>query len=169
MDLLPTQICVLLAFLGLQFNRKRMATPSNSPWVGNQSSVLTGSDSKNLFSKYCNVQSVKTPNPSSNYAFVYFNQNEDAMPTVKGPRGSVLRGKEIQIDSAKPDQKPHSALNGGNQGKSEVKDDKNQRYLSTLQLAANLLLQRQQKQQQSSNPAGQGSATPKQDLHQLGN
>ncbi|KAI8537476.1 hypothetical protein RHMOL_Rhmol09G0026300 [Rhododendron molle] len=62
---------------------------------------------------------------------------------------------------------PQSAGDGASQGTSEVEDDKTQRYLATLQLAANILLQRQQKQQQSSTRAGQQSANPEQDFHQL--
>ncbi|KAF7133007.1 hypothetical protein RHSIM_Rhsim09G0022500 [Rhododendron simsii] len=61
---------------------------------------------------------------------------------------------------------PRSDGDGASQGTSEVEDDKTQRYLSTLQLAANILLQRQ-KQQQPSTQAGQRSANPEQDFHQL--
>lgn len=52
-----------------------------------------------------------------------------------------------------------SALSGGGQGALEVEADKNQRYQSTLQFAASLLLQiqQQQQQQQTSNPAARGS------------
>jgi hypothetical protein len=52
------------------------------------------------------------------------------------------------------------ALSGSGQGTSEVEADKNQRYQSTLQFAANLLLQIQQQQQQqktATNPAAHGS------------
>lgn len=49
-------------------------------------------------------------------------------------------------------------LSGAGQGTTDGEVDKNQRYQSTLQFAANLLLQIQQKQQQQSSdtPAGQG-------------
>lgn len=50
-----------------------------------------------------------------------------------------------------------TALSGSGQGSSEAEADKNQRYQSTLQFAANLLLQIQQQQQQTSNPAARGS------------
>lgn len=45
-------------------------------------------------------------------------------------------------------QKPQSASNGANQRTLEVQDDRNQRYQSMLQFAANHLFQIQQKQQQ---------------------
>ncbi|XP_057460509.1 flowering time control protein FPA-like isoform X1 [Actinidia eriantha] len=59
-------------------------------------------------------------------------------------------------------QQLQSTVYGANQGTSEVEVDKNQRYQSTLQFAANLLLQiqqqqQQQQQQQTSTHGGQDS------------
>lgn len=53
-------------------------------------------------------------------------------------------------------QQVQSALNGGSQGTLEDEADKNQRYQSTLQFAANLL--QQIHQQQTNTQVGQGSA-----------
>ncbi|KDP43886.1 hypothetical protein JCGZ_20896 [Jatropha curcas] len=50
-----------------------------------------------------------------------------------------------------------NALSGAGQATSEDEVDKNQRYQSTLQFAANLLLQIQQQQQQTGSPAVRGS------------
>lgn len=56
-------------------------------------------------------------------------------------------------------QQLQSAVNGGSQVTLEAEVDKSQRYQSTLQFAANLLLQIQQQQQQQTNTqVGQGSA-----------
>lgn len=99
------EICVLLSFLGLQFNRKTMSTesetPSNNLYVGNLSSQVTHSDLMNLFSKHGDLHSVTAPNTSRNYAFVSFNRIEDAKAAVEGLRGTVLRGNAIKIGFAK--------------------------------------------------------------------
>ncbi|EOA26552.1 hypothetical protein CARUB_v10022611mg [Capsella rubella] len=62
----------------------------------------------------------------------------------------------LEPQSQAPQSQP--MLSGGGQGTTDGDVDKNQRYQSTLQFAANLLLQIQQKQQQQSSgtPAGQG-------------
>ncbi|TYI06577.1 hypothetical protein ES332_A10G167800v1 [Gossypium tomentosum] len=55
-----------------------------------------------------------------------------------------------------------SVLSGSGQGTSDVEVDKNQRYQSTLQFAASLLLQiqqQQQQQQQTNTPDGQGTGS----------
>lgn len=56
-------------------------------------------------------------------------------------------------------QQLQSAILGAGQGTSEGEVDKNQRYQSTLQFAANLLLQIQQQQQQVGAQAGRGSGS----------
>ncbi|WCJ41298.1 RNA binding [Euphorbia peplus] len=54
-------------------------------------------------------------------------------------------------------QQLQAGLSGSGEGTSEVEGDKNQRYQSTLQFAASLLLQIQQQQQQAGNATAQGS------------
>ncbi|GMJ08471.1 hypothetical protein like AT2G43410 [Hibiscus trionum] len=70
----------------------------------------------------------------------------------------------MQADRKNPDlpsqvQPLQSVLSGAGQGTSDVEVDKNQRYQSTLQFAANLLLQIQQQQQQTNTPGGQGTGS----------
>ncbi|KAJ0034484.1 hypothetical protein Pint_25851 [Pistacia integerrima] len=66
-----------------------------------------------------------------------------------------------KVNSEYPNQMQQlqSVLSGAGQGASEDEVDKNQRYQSTLQFAANLLLQiqNQQQQQQANTPAGRGT------------
>ncbi|PON63539.1 Splicing factor-like protein [Parasponia andersonii] len=56
--------------------------------------------------------------------------------------------EKVNADVSNQVQQLHSAILGAGQGTSEGEVDKNQRYQSTLQFAANLLLQIQQQQQQ---------------------
>lgn len=86
-------------------------------------------------------------------------QTYTAMP-LAADKGNSALGNQLQ--------NPQSAGNGASQRTSEGEDNKYQRYMATVELAANILRERQ-KQQQSSNQAGKGCATPKQDFHQLGN
>lgn len=69
----------------------------------------------------------------------------------------VLSADKVNSENPNHVQQLQSAVSGTSQGTtSEGEVDKNQRYQSTLQFAANLLLQIQQ-QQQTSSPAGQGT------------
>ncbi|GMP78667.1 hypothetical protein CsSME_00034515 [Camellia sinensis var. sinensis] len=84
--------------------------------------------------------------------------NVTQQPHTALPQGADISELSNQVLQLQP------ALYGASQGTSEVEVDKNQRYQSTLQFAANLLLQIQQKQQQQqqqqqqpSTQAGQGS------------
>uniref|UniRef100_A0A1D1ZB51 Flowering time control protein FPA n=1 Tax=Anthurium amnicola TaxID=1678845 RepID=A0A1D1ZB51_9ARAE len=71
---------------------------------------------------------------------------------------SPFAAEKVSINLPTQLRQLHNALSGTAQGSSEGVDDKNQRYQSTLQLAANLLLQLQQQQQlQASTQATQGS------------
>ncbi|KAM7278130.1 hypothetical protein ACFE04_005264 [Oxalis oulophora] len=60
------------------------------------------------------------------------------------------------VEAPNQAQQLQSGLSDSGQGLPEADVDKNQRYQSTLQFAANLLLQIQQKQQQTNSGAGQG-------------
>ncbi|KAJ4838469.1 hypothetical protein Tsubulata_034931 [Turnera subulata] len=72
--------------------------------------------------------------------------------------GMPLAGDKVNWELPSQVQQFQTAVSGpGHQPSSEVEADKNQRYQSTLQFAANLLLQIQQRQQQTGNPAVRGS------------
>ncbi|KAL9431790.1 hypothetical protein AB3S75_026898 [Citrus x aurantiifolia] len=63
---------------------------------------------------------------------------------------------KVNLEHPNHVQQLQSVLSGAGQGTSDGEVDKNQRYQSTLQFAANLLLQIQQ-QQQTNSPAGRGT------------
>lgn len=72
--------------------------------------------------------------------------------------GMALSADKLNQQNPSQMQQFQTALPGAAQGTSEVEVDKNQRYQSTLQFAASLLLQiQQQQQQQTGNPAVRGS------------
>lgn len=97
------------------------------------------------------------PSQSGQFALSPQVQGTNYSQTQSGIPPSADRGNwELpnQVQQFQP------ALSGSGQGTSEVEADKNQRYQSTLQFAANLLLQIQQQQQQqktATNPAAHGS------------
>ncbi|KAL5781156.1 hypothetical protein ACOSP7_006185 [Xanthoceras sorbifolium] len=70
-----------------------------------------------------------------------------------------LSAEKMNVDHPNQVQQLQSVLSGAGQGTSEDEVDKNQRYQSTLQFAANLLLQiqNQQQPQQTNIPAGRGT------------
>lgn len=68
----------------------------------------------------------------------------------------TLAAEKVSTELPNQVQQLQSALFGTGQGTSDVEVDKNQRYQSTLQFAASLLLQIQQ-QQQTTTQAGRGS------------
>lgn len=73
-----------------------------------------------------------------------------------------LGAKKVNPEYPNQMQQLHSALLGAGQSTSEGEADKNHRYQSTLQFAANLLLQlqqQQQQQQQMGSQAGKGSGS----------
>lgn len=74
-----------------------------------------------------------------------------------------LGAKKVNPEYPNQMQQLHSALLGSGQSTSEGEADKNHRYQSTLQFAANLLLQlqqqQQQQQQQMGSQAGKGSGS----------
>ncbi|GMY32569.1 flowering time control protein FPA [Fagus crenata] len=72
----------------------------------------------------------------------------------------TLAADKVSSEIPNQMQQFQSALFGSGQGTPDVEVDKNQRYQSTLQFAANLLLQIQQQQQQTTTQAGRGSGNP---------
>ncbi|MQM08897.1 hypothetical protein Taro_041761, partial [Colocasia esculenta] len=70
---------------------------------------------------------------------------------------SPLTADKVNTDFPTQVQHLQNAMSSAAQGSSEGEADKNQRYQSTLQLAASLLLQIQQQQQQANAQAMQGS------------
>uniref|UniRef100_A0A2P2P393 Uncharacterized protein n=1 Tax=Rhizophora mucronata TaxID=61149 RepID=A0A2P2P393_RHIMU len=69
-----------------------------------------------------------------------------------------LTAEKVNWDSSNQGQQFQTALPTGGRVMPEAEADKNQQYQSTLQFAANLLLQiQQQQQQQTSSPGVQGS------------
>ncbi|XP_039033491.1 flowering time control protein FPA-like isoform X2 [Hibiscus syriacus] len=73
---------------------------------------------------------------------------------------NLMQGDRNNSDLLSQVQPQQSVLSGAGQGTSDVEVDRNQRYQSTLQFAASLLLQVQQKQQQQTNtPGGQGTGS----------
>ncbi|XP_022761621.1 flowering time control protein FPA-like isoform X2 [Durio zibethinus] len=75
---------------------------------------------------------------------------------VSQPQNVMQADKKI-LELPSQVQQLQSVLSGAGQGTSDVEADKNQRYQSTLQFAASLLLQIQQQQQQTNTPGGQGT------------
>lgn len=71
---------------------------------------------------------------------------------------ATLAAEKVSTELPSQVQQLQSALLGASQGTPDVEADKNQRYQSTLQFAASLLLQiQQQQQQQATTQAGRGS------------
>ncbi|XVF29407.1 hypothetical protein REPUB_Repub15cG0118500 [Reevesia pubescens] len=71
---------------------------------------------------------------------------------------NVMQSDRKNLELPSQVQQLQSVLSGAGQGTSDVEVDKNQRYQSTLQFAANLLLQIQQ-QQQTNTAGGQGTGS----------
>ncbi|KAE8714478.1 putative transcription factor PosF21-like [Hibiscus syriacus] len=69
---------------------------------------------------------------------------------------NLMQGDKQNLELPSRGQQQQSVVSGAGQGISDVDVDKNQRYQSTLQFAASLLLQIQQ-QQQTNTPGGQGA------------
>ncbi|KAE8729747.1 RNA recognition motif-containing protein, putative isoform 2 [Hibiscus syriacus] len=85
--------------------------------------------------------------------------NQALGATVSQPL-NLMQAETQNLDPPSQVQPLQSVLSGAGQGTSDVEVDKNQRYQSTLQFAANLLLQIQQKQQQQTHtPGGQGTGS----------
>ncbi|KAK8548300.1 hypothetical protein V6N12_061216 [Hibiscus sabdariffa] len=90
------------------------------------------------------------PNPN-----VLSNQGQGA--NVSQPL-NLMQGDKQYLELPSNGQQLQSVVSGAGHGTSDVDVDKNQRYQSTLQFAANLLLQIQQ-QQQTNTPGGQGAGS----------
>ncbi|KAL1180979.1 hypothetical protein V6Z11_A02G015500 [Gossypium hirsutum] len=71
---------------------------------------------------------------------------------------NLMQGDKQNLELPSHGQQLQSVVPGAGQGTSDVEVDKNQRYQSTLQFAASLLLQIQQ-QQQTNTPGGQGTGS----------
>ncbi|KAF8402361.1 hypothetical protein HHK36_013315 [Tetracentron sinense] len=94
-------------------------------------------------------QQPKPPiNPSNQVHGMNLSHPQLGIPSVTDKANAELPNQVQQLQSA---------LSGAGQGTSEGEVDKNQRYQSTLQFAANLLLQIQQQQQQTNAQTVQGS------------
>ncbi|KAL5130066.1 Flowering time control protein FPA [Glycine soja] len=102
-----------------------------------------------------NSQAFQQPNNNSqafqqpNNSFALSNQTNSANASQQQ---TAMLYTVDQVNSDTPNQQ--LPMFGVSQGQTEVEADKNQRYQSTLQFAANLLLQLQQQQQQA--PGGHG-------------
>lgn len=112
--------------------------------------ILHGTDASGLYNSPVSQplnNSMTIPGQSYNANAV---QSQTLMP---------LPGDKVNVDVSNQVQQLQSALLGAGQGTSEGEVDKNQRYQSTLQFAASLLLQlqQQQQQQQVGTQAGRGS------------
>ncbi|GLU04905.1 hypothetical protein SLE2022_220330 [Rubroshorea leprosula] len=109
--------------------------------------MMHGTDASGLYNSSLAFQQPANPNAPSNQVHgANFSQPQNAMQ-LSADKGSLeLPGQVQHLQSVHP---------GAGQGTSD-EVDKNQRYQSTLQFAANLLLQIQQ-QQQANPPGGQGS------------
>ncbi|XVF84373.1 hypothetical protein PTKIN_Ptkin17bG0031400 [Pterospermum kingtungense] len=85
--------------------------------------------------------------------------NQAHVANVSQPQNAMHADrKNLELPSQV--QQLQSVLSGTGQGTADVEVDKNQRYQSTLQFAASLLLQIQQQQQQTNTPGGQGTGSP---------
>ncbi|CAJ1933351.1 unnamed protein product [Sphenostylis stenocarpa] len=123
-------------------------SPSNQKSFG----VVQGTDASVIY----NSQAFQQPNNNP----LPFQQPNNSIASTNQVTGATSSQQQTsmpytvgQVNSETPNQQL-SAFGVG-QGTPEVEADKNQRYQSTLQFAANLLLQIQQKQQQA--PGGHGS------------
>ncbi|CAJ1955536.1 unnamed protein product [Sphenostylis stenocarpa] len=122
-----------------------------------------------------NGQVAVPPQVSQQYQVEVSHSTEKGYGVVQGTDASVLYGSEAfqqpnnfipssnqvssaasqqHLNSEPPNQQLQPALSGGGQGMSELDADKNQRYQSTLQFAANLLFQIQQQQTQGGHGSG---------------
>ncbi|GMI64419.1 hypothetical protein like AT2G43410 [Hibiscus trionum] len=118
--------------------------PSNTR---NGYGMMHGSDASGLYG----VPAFQQPsNPN-----VLPNQVQDA--NVSQPL-NLMQGDKQYLELPSHGQQLQSVVSGAGQGTSGADVDKNQRYQSTLQFAANLLLQIQQKQQ-TNTQGGQGAGS----------
>ncbi|OMO68019.1 hypothetical protein CCACVL1_20129 [Corchorus capsularis] len=113
---------------------------------------------------------VPPPNPQKGYGMMHgvdasglygapgFQQpnNLNASNQIHG--ANVSQPQNVMQADRKNLEQLQSVLSGAGQGTADVEVDKNQRYQSTLQFAASLLLQIQQ-QQQTNTPGGQGTGS----------
>ncbi|XP_014493911.1 flowering time control protein FPA [Vigna radiata var. radiata] len=124
-------------------------SPSNQKVFG----VVQGTDAPVLY----NSQAFQQPN-NNPLSFQQPNNSIALTSQVSGANSSqqqtAMPYTVDQVNSGTPNQQ--LSVSGVSQGTPEVEADKNQRYQSTLQFAANLLLQIQQKQQQAAGGHGPG-------------
>ncbi|KAL5543190.1 hypothetical protein UlMin_010900 [Ulmus minor] len=110
-----------------------------------------GTDTAGLYNSPASQQLTSAPLPTQSYG---------ASSTHPQTLMPLAADKENAAEVSNQVQQLQSAIVGAGQGTPEGEVDKNQRYQSTLQFAANLLLQIQQQQQQQQHvgtQAGQGS------------
>ncbi|XP_061344751.1 flowering time control protein FPA-like [Gastrolobium bilobum] len=122
-----------------QYQYQFEVSPSTQKGYG----VVQGTDASVLYGS----GAVQQPN---NFT-ASFNQVPSANPSQQQP---VTPYTVDNVNSEPPNQQLQPTFPGVGQGTSEVEADKNQRYQSTLQFAANLLLQIQQQQTQGGHSSG---------------
>ncbi|KAG4386782.1 hypothetical protein AAZX31_11G123800 [Glycine max] len=145
--MMPTQSGQVAVSPHASQNYQVEVSPSNQKGFG----VVQGTDASVLY----NSQAFQQPNNNS-LAFQQPNNSFALSNQVNSTNASQQQtAMPYTVDQVNPDT-PNQQLPmfGVSQGQTEVEADKNQRYQSTLQFAANLLLQIQQQQQQA--PGGHG-------------
>lgn len=117
-------------------------SPSSQKGYG----VVQGTDASGLYSSQAFQQPNVSISSSNQVHGANTSQQQTSMPYSAD-----------KVNSEHSNQQFQSALLGASHGTSEVEADKNQRYQSTLQFAASLLLQIQQQQQQTQGGRGPGN------------
>ncbi|KAM7465272.1 hypothetical protein LguiB_012834 [Lonicera macranthoides] len=142
-------------------------TVSNQAYGANVSSLASEKSNLDLLNQVQQLQ----PSPygaGQGTSEVEFDKSEQYRSTLQfavsnqayGANVSTVAAEKSNFDHLNPMQQLQPSPYGTGQGTAEVEVDKNERYKSTLQFAANLLFQVQQQQQQRQQPgtqAGQGS------------
>ncbi|XVE81023.1 hypothetical protein DITRI_Ditri15bG0029500 [Diplodiscus trichospermus] len=105
--------------------------------------MMRGTDASGLYGTSA-FQQPSNPNVSANEVY----------GSIISQPQNVMQADIKNLEHPSQAQQLQSVLSGAGQGTLDVESDKNQRYQSTLQFAANLLLQIQQQQ---GTPAGQGT------------
>lgn len=137
----PPQSAQVAALSSLGTHQYQYDVPHNNH---NRVGMVNGTNNSSVYAAQASPQPGNSAAMSVNYA-----QQPNLMPFP------VQTNNEHQNQA----QQHQAQLSGTGQGTSEDEVDKNQRYQSTLQFAANLLLQIQtrQQQQQANPPGGQGT------------
>uniref|UniRef100_A0A0C9RMV5 TSA: Wollemia nobilis Ref_Wollemi_Transcript_10069_3442 transcribed RNA sequence n=1 Tax=Wollemia nobilis TaxID=56998 RepID=A0A0C9RMV5_9CONI len=98
----PSQMAARSGVQATKAEEEEPAPPSQNLWVGNMPTDTTEAMLTEAFAKYGEIDSISAF-PQRNYAFVYFKHVEYAKAAKAGLQGTSFRGRNLQIEFARPE------------------------------------------------------------------